>query len=270
MENREFSDLNNELINKLTFLHDKLKKLHGWERKTVKESLEKEIETLKQKLDLTKLDRMQSLRLKMMSFKPEIEDEIKPWAKGKSKPLGHWTPIDMKNYKGYNISEDSTKIQKSDNQLEIEINNTIKKYSAVCAALAIQPIPFADIFILTPTQILMGKKIADLRGYEIKGNTIELILKEISGIIGMGIIAQQLVIGAYKTFLPFFGGVTTIPVVYGLTFGIGKVMDYYITAKINGNQVNKSEIEKIFKSSREIGEREGKLKEKEIMVTSKK
>lgn len=270
MENRDFIDGNDELLNRLIILHDKLKKLHGWERKTVKDSLEKEIETLKQKLDLTKLNRNQSIRLRMIYYKPTPEDEIKPWVKGKSKPLGHWTPVDMESCKGPIISEDLKTIQKFDNQKEIEINNTIKKYSAVCAALAIQPIPFADIFILTPTQILMGKKIADLRGYEIKENTIELILKEISGIIGMGLIAQQLVIGAYKTFLPFFGGITTIPVVYGLTYGIGKVMDYYIISKINGYQINKSEIEKIFKSSREIGEREGELKEKEIQATSKK
>lgn len=166
-------------------------------------------------------------------------------------------------------SKDSTIIKKTDNLLELEINNTIKNYSAICAALAIQPVPFADIFILTPTQILMGKKIASLRGYEIKENSIESILKEISGIIGMGIIAQQLVIGAYKTFLPFLGGFTTIPVVYGLTYGIGKTMDYYILAKINGTQINKREIEKIFKSSRSIGEREGKAKEKDIHAKSK-
>lgn len=158
----------------------------------------------------------------------------------------------------------------SNNHIEIEINNSIKKYSAICAALAIQPIPFADIFILTPAQILMGKKIADLRGYEIKENTIESILKEISSIIGMGIIAQQLIIGAYKTVLPFLGGITTIPAVYGLTYGIGKTMDYYILAKINGKQINKIEIDKIFKSSREIGEREGKSKEKEIQEETKK
>lgn len=166
--------------------------------------------------------------------------------------------------------KDSTLIKKNDTQLEIEINNTIRNYSGICAVLAIQPIPFADIFILTPTQILMGKKIAFLRGYEIKENSIEGILKEISGIIGMGVIAQQLVIGAYKSFLPFLGGITTIPVVYGLTYGIGKTMDYYIVAKINGRQINKNEIEKIFKTSREIGEREGKSKEKEIYSKSRK
>lgn len=155
------------------------------------------------------------------------------------------------------------------NTLEIEVNNIISKYSGICAVLAIQPIPFADIFILTPTQILMGKEIASLRGYEIKENSIEIILKEISGIIGLGVIAQQLVIGAYKTFLPFLGGITTIPVVYGLTYGIGKTMDYYIVAKINGRQINKSEIEKIFNSSRQIGEREGKSKEKELYTKSR-
>lgn len=156
-----------------------------------------------------------------------------------------------------------------DNELESEITNTIRNYSGICAVLAIQPIPFADIFILTPTQILMGKKIASLRGYEITENSIESILKEISGVIGLGIIAQQLLIGAYKTVLPFLGGITTIPAVYGLTYGIGKVMDYYIVAKINGNKINKSEIEKIFKFSRKIGESEGKTKEKEIYARSK-
>jgi uncharacterized protein (DUF697 family) len=165
--------------------------------------------------------------------------------------------------------KNSTIIKKIDNQLELEINNTIRNYSGYCAVLAIQPVPFADIFILTPIQILMGKKIASLRGYEIKENSIESILKEISSIIGMGILAQQLVIGAYKTFLPFLGGITTIPVVYGLSYGIGKTMDYYIIAKINGTQINKREIEKIFKSSREIGEREGKLKEKDIHANSR-
>lgn len=163
----------------------------------------------------------------------------------------------------------TSSINKITNNLESEINNTIRLYSGTCAVLALQPFPFADIFILTPTQILMGEKIASLRGYEIKENSIKNILTEISGTIGMGIIAQQLVIGAYKTVLPFFGGLTTIPVVYGLTYGIGKTIDYYIVAKINGKQINKSEIEKIFKSSREIGQLEGKSKEKEIQAKAK-
>jgi uncharacterized protein (DUF697 family) len=168
------------------------------------------------------------------------------------------------------LPNDSSGSITKDGNIEIEVTNTIRKYSAICAAMAVQPIPFADIFILTPTQIIMGKKIASLRGYEVKDSSIEKILKEISGIIGMGVLAQQVVIGAYKTFLPFMGGITTIPVVYGLTYGIGKTMDYYIVAKINGKQINKSEVERIFKNSREFGQREGKSKENDISRSSKK
>lgn len=237
---------------------------------TIKESIEKEIKTIESKLDLNTL-RLQRMRIKLMSYKSTgIEEGDYYHTLDGEKKLGRIQPIDMDNFKHSNIPPPPITTKKVTDELEIEINNTIKKYSAICAGLAIQPIPFADIFILTPTQILMGKKIADLRGYEIKENSIEIILKEISGIIGMGIIAQQLVIGAYKTFLPFFGAITTIPVVYGLTYGIGKSMDYYINTKINGKPINKSELEKIFKSSREIGEREGKLKEKEIKTSSKK
>ncbi|MFV8361440.1 hypothetical protein [Flavobacterium sp. LS1P3] len=44
--------------------------------------------------------------------------------------------------------------------LDSEINNTVRNYSGICTVLVKQPIPFADIFILNPTQIFMGKKIA--------------------------------------------------------------------------------------------------------------
>jgi uncharacterized protein (DUF697 family) len=161
---------------------------------------------------------------------------------------------------------------KTDNNsfLETEIVDTIHLYSGICSLIAIQPIPFADIFILTPTQILMGSEIAKIRGYEISDNSVEIIFKEITGIIGLGIIAQQLSIGAYKTFLPFLGGITTIPLVYGLTFGIGKVVDYYIITKLNGSEIDHKEIQNIFKFSRKLGEKEGKEREKQILNESKK
>ncbi|MBC7749768.1 MAG: hypothetical protein H7Z76_14545 [Methylotenera sp.] len=228
------------------------------------------------RLELNRLNSLELIRQKKLDFERQnlmdLERKSHPDIKTPEEEskgvyqelLENWGKNSIENLR------DSTSIYKKNNQIESEINDTIRNYSGICAVLAIQPIPFADIFILTPTQILLGKKIASLRGYEIKENTIESILKKISGIIGMGIIAQQLVIGAYKTFLPFLGGITTIPVVYGLTYGIGKTMDYYIVAKINGTQINKSDIEKIFKSSRQIGEREGKSKEKEIQAKAKK
>ena len=56
------------------------------------------------------------------------------------------------------------------NQLNISPNKKVDKllvrFAGICGAIAVQPIPFADIFILTPIQLYMGTLIAEARGYK--------------------------------------------------------------------------------------------------------
>ena len=63
------------------------------------------------------------------------------------------------------------------------------------STIAIQPIPFADIFILTPIQAYMGSRIAAIRGLKIEVQEVLVILKEIARVIGLGLLAQQIVTG---------------------------------------------------------------------------
>jgi uncharacterized protein (DUF697 family) len=137
-------------------------------------------------------------------------------------------------------------------------------FSTTCAAVAVQPIPFADIFVLTPIQAFMGKKIADIRGFDISEAGAKEIFKEIAGLVGLGFLSQQLVIGAYKTVLPFISGVTTIPLVFGLTYGMGKVMDYYFEKKIKGEKVDPEIIRSIFKKAKSEGKQKSKENKEEI------
>ena len=83
-----------------------------------------------------------------------------------------------------------------------KVNKLLLRFSGICAAVAVQPIPFADIFILTPIQLYMGTLIAESRGYKF---TMSEIYKEILGLIGLAYLAQQTAIGLYKTILPFLG-----------------------------------------------------------------
>ncbi|MCP3982485.1 MAG: DUF697 domain-containing protein [bacterium] len=129
---------------------------------------------------------------------------------------------------------------------------------ATCAAVAIQPIPFADIFILTPIQGLMGVKIANIHGIEITEQKSTEIVKELLGLIGLGVMAQQFAIGLYKTVLPFLGAVTTVPLVYGLTYAIGSTMDFYFEQKAAGRPIDKEKLQRIFKNARKEGEKQGK------------
>ncbi len=122
----------------------------------------------------------------------------------------------------------------------------IFKYSAICAGVAVQPIPFADIFILTPIQALMGKELANAHGIKLTEQESKDVVKEIIGVIGLGIVAQNCAIGLYKVGLPFLAGFTTIPLVFGLTYGIGHVMKHYFEAKQNGRELSQSEMKALY------------------------
>lgn len=102
-----------------------------------------------------------------------------------------------------------------------KINSVIALGSATCAIIAVQPIPFADIFILTPVQMVMIYYIAQVIMGEEAQIDINSLLTTLAAVAGWGFIAQQIILGLYKTVLPFMGGITTIPLVYGATSAIG-------------------------------------------------
>ena len=128
-----------------------------------------------------------------------------------------------------------------------KVDKLLVRFAGICGAIAVQPIPFADIFILTPIQLYMGTLIAQARGYKF---SMSEIYKEILGLIGLAYLAQQTAIGLYKTILPFLGAITTIPLVFVLTYAIGKVMDYYFVSKTNGKKVTKDDLINAFKQAK--------------------
>ncbi|SFD21072.1 Uncharacterized conserved protein, DUF697 family [Algibacter lectus] len=159
------------------------------------------------------------------------------------------------------VSDIENRTDLSDQQ---KVDQIIKVFSTFCAAIAVQPIPFADIFVLTPIQGYMGKKLADIRGYDISESGANEVFKELAGLVGLGFLAQQLAIGAYKTVLPFLGAITTIPLVFGLTFGIGRVMDHYFIKKAKGEKIDKETLQNIFKQARAEGKKTAKDNKDEI------
>jgi len=138
-----------------------------------------------------------------------------------------------------------------------KVSQIIKVFSGICAAVAVQPIPFADFFILVPIQAVMGTRIAAIYQISVTERKVTTIIKRMFSLIGMGLLAQQAVIGAYK-FIPYLGVITTIPIVFGLTYAIGKVMDYYFYEKAEGRSISKETIEKLWHREKEKGRAIGK------------
>ena len=145
-----------------------------------------------------------------------------------------------------------------------KVDKIIVIFSVVCGGIAVQPIPFADIFILTPLQAYMGQRLAAIRGLKLSEQQSTDLIKQLMGVVGMGLVAQQLGIAAAKILFPIFGGVATVPVVFGLTYAIGTVMDKYIVAKVAGRTLTPDEIKKAWKDAKKSGEAEGKRREQEI------
>lgn len=135
----------------------------------------------------------------------------------------------------------------------------ITTYACVtCAGIAVQPIPFADIFVLTPIQAYFGTRIASIRGVPVNESETADSIKEIIGVLGMGFIAQQIAIGIWKMVSFGAGGLLTIPLVYALTYAVMKVIDAYYIAKSKKQGLTDEQIKEIFKQ----GLRDAKMRSK--------
>lgn len=129
---------------------------------------------------------------------------------------------------------------------EHKINKIIIRYSCICAGVATQPLPFADIFVITPIQALMGNAIAREYGIRLSHNDSKEIIKELMATIGLGFAGQQITIGFYKL-IPFISSFGTIPIVYGLTYSMGTLMNKYFRAMEKGIKLNSQEIKQTWK-----------------------
>ena len=129
-----------------------------------------------------------------------------------------------------------------------EARRKIHIFSAICSFVAIQPIPFADIFILTPIQFVMAERLANTRNIPLSKSSKSEVILDLFKIIGLGLIAQQIALGLYKFILPFLAGFTTIPLVYGLTYAIGRTVDYMYLQRSKGADLSPEEIKNIWET----------------------
>ena len=65
----------------------------------------------------------------------------------------------------------------------------IHLFSVISAAVAVQPIPFADIFVLTPIQAYMGTRLSAIRGMPISEQDALDLVKQVGVVVGLGTVS---------------------------------------------------------------------------------
>jgi uncharacterized protein (DUF697 family) len=163
------------------------------------------------------------------------------------------------------IRQEITQIElRDDLSQDKKISNITHIACATCAGVAIQPLPFADIFILTPLQGYFASRIAAIHGIALSDNEALDWVKEIVGLVGLGMLAQQLALGIWKTVSFGFGGLLSIPLVYALTYAIMKVADAYFAHKAKNQQMSEAQIKAIWKQAFRQGKTQAKAEQDQM------
>jgi len=157
---------------------------------------------------------------------------------------------------------------REDISIKEKSDRIIHFFCATCAAISVQSIPFADTFILTPLQAYMATRLASIHDISVtKANAWENVT-DLGKVIGLGFLAQNIALGAYKMGLPGLAGFTTIPLVYGFTYAIGQLLnEMYLRRSKNKDKMTGKEIKEMWKKMKKEGLNLGKQKKDEIKST---
>jgi uncharacterized protein (DUF697 family) len=123
-----------------------------------------------------------------------------------------------------------------------KLNVIIHLTALTCALVAVQPIPFADLFILSPIQVVMVIGMSRVLGNPVGKHGAGEIIASVAGVVGWGVLAQQVVLGLYKTVIPFMGAVTTVPLVYGATMALGYATKAILEARSKDQEISQAEL----------------------------
>lgn len=130
------------------------------------------------------------------------------------------------------------------------VEEVIKSAALLSGAIAVEPIPFADILLITPVQAKMVLHIGKIYGFEVSAQRAAEIAQELGATLAYGLAARQVMRGLAKLALPVIGGLITAPAVYGWTFALGRLAQNYFERRAQGLPPARREQTKIIQESK--------------------
>ncbi|UBV41687.1 DUF697 domain-containing protein [Deinococcus taeanensis] len=117
---------------------------------------------------------------------------------------------------------------------EENVEEVIKSAALLSGAISVEPIPFADILLITPVQAKMVLHIGKIYGHDISSERALEIARELGVTVAYGVAARQVMRGLAKLALPLIGGLITAPAVYGWTFALGRLAQNHFERRAQG------------------------------------
>ncbi|GGL66864.1 hypothetical protein GCM10010840_00980 [Deinococcus aerolatus] len=138
-----------------------------------------------------------------------------------------------------------------DRSRDENVDEVIKSAALLSGAVAMEPIPFADILVITPVQAKMVLHIGKIYGFDISAERAREIVQELGVTLAYGMAARQVMRGLAKMALPVIGGIITAPAVYGWTFALGRVAQNHFERKQLGLPDSRREHVKVIQEAKQ-------------------
>lgn len=139
---------------------------------------------------------------------------------------------------------------------EQNTEEVIRSAALLAGAISAEPLPFADLLLITPLQVKMVLHIGKIHGFDITPARAREIVQELGATVAYGMVARQVMRGVAKLALPVIGGLITAPAVYGWTYALGRTSEVYFQRKATGQPFGKPQqtlvAQEARKSSRNI------------------
>lgn len=121
-----------------------------------------------------------------------------------------------------------------DKGMEENAEEVIRGAALLAGAIAVEPLPFADLLLITPVQVKMVLHVGKIYGFDITPERARDIVQELGITVAYGMVARQVMRGIAKLALPVVGGLITAPAVYGWTYALGRLAEQYFEQKRQG------------------------------------
>lgn len=106
------------------------------------------------------------------------------------------------------------------------------------ALLSPIPVPFADIWTITPIQVAMVQAIGNIYGYRLEGKSLKAAFATVAG----GWLGQQTCLALFKIGMPGAGGFGGSAFVWAWTHAMGRTAEAYFRSEM---KLSKGELKRV-------------------------
>ena len=111
-----------------------------------------------------------------------------------------------------------------------EVEALVRQRAALCAAIALEPVPLLDLAIVLPLHLEMVVKIGKIYSFELSTARAREIVLEFGGAVALTYATRTAARSLLK-FIPVLGPVLNAPMVFTSTYTLGMLTERYFLAR---------------------------------------